>query len=56
MYDDPFVIRLNIEHYKNALQFPCAQEKRQRLLRLLAKAQAELPLALAERAETGGAT
>jgi hypothetical protein len=49
MYEDPFVIELNIRHYRQALMLPCTQEKRQRLLRLLAKAWAELPFAEAER-------
>jgi hypothetical protein len=53
MREDPYVIRLNIRHYQEALRLPAPPEKRQVLLRLLAEAQDELPLALAEQGEAG---
>jgi hypothetical protein len=53
MREDPYVIRLNIQHYQEALKLPSPPEKRRQLLRLLAEAQAELPLALAEHGQTG---
>ncbi len=51
MYEDPYVIRLNIQHFQALLKLECTPATRQQILRLLAKAQAELPLALAERSE-----
>lgn len=53
MCEDPYIIRLNIQHYQDALRQPCPPEKRQQLLRLLAQAQAELPIAMAEHGKTG---
>ena len=53
MYEDPYIIRLNIQRYQDALKQACAPEKRQQILRLLAHAQAELPLAIAEHGKPG---
>ncbi len=55
MHEDPYTIRLNIQHYQELLKQPCAPERRQQILRLLARAQAELPHAAAQaEAERGG--
>jgi hypothetical protein len=49
MHEDPYVIRLNIQHYQALLKLHSSPRTRQQLLRLLVKAQAELPIAEAER-------
>jgi len=51
MREDPYIIRLNIRHYQELLKFSGDADTRQQILRLLAKAQAELPLAEAEYGE-----
>lgn len=53
MYEDPYIIRLNIQHYQELLKRPCGPKKREELLRLLAKAQAELPFAAASEPKSG---
>jgi hypothetical protein len=42
MEDEPYIIRLNIRHYEGMLQLPCSEERRRRLLKLLAEARAQL--------------
>jgi hypothetical protein len=51
MMEDPKIIRLNIEHYQDLLQLKCTPETRQQLVKLLARAQENLPLAVAEVAD-----
>lgn len=51
MHEDPYVIRLNIKHYQEMLKLAIAADARQQILRLLARAQAELPFAETERKE-----
>jgi hypothetical protein len=51
MFDDPAVIRLNIQHYEELLKLPCDEQQRQRILKLLAEARAELPRAWAAASE-----
>lgn len=51
MHEDPYVIELNVRHYQAALKLPCTPQKRQQLLRLLAKTQAELSRARTPRSE-----
>jgi hypothetical protein len=48
MREDPYVIRLNIRHYEEALKLPSGPERRRILLQLLAEARTELACALAE--------
>ena len=51
MQEKPYIVELNIRHYMELLKQPCDAEKRQQLLRLLARAKASLSQALAERDE-----
>ena len=51
MYQDPYVIRLNMLHYQALLKLDCTPSTRQQLLKSLAKAQAELSFAEAERSD-----
>jgi len=53
MEDAPYVIRLNIRHYEAMLRLPCTDERRQRLVTLLAEARTRL--AAAETAAPHGA-
>ena len=49
--EDPEIIRLNIRRYQNLLKHESAPATRERIEKLLAEAQAQLPLAIAEAAE-----
>jgi hypothetical protein len=51
MMEDPEIIRLNIRHYKELLKVDSMQYTHDRVRKLLAKAEAELPAALAEAAK-----
>jgi hypothetical protein len=51
MMEDPEIIRLNIRHYRELLKLHGTTETRQQVLKLLAEAQEQLPLALAEAAD-----
>ncbi len=48
MMEDPHIIRLNIRHYRELLNLHSTEETRQQVLKLLARAQEQLPLAMAE--------
>jgi hypothetical protein len=48
MMEDPEIIRLNIRHYQHLLTLHPTAETRQRVIKLLAEAQTNLPLAEAE--------
>jgi hypothetical protein len=49
--EDPEIIRLNIRHYQELLKLHATAETHQQVRKLLAEAQAQLPLAIAETAE-----
>ncbi len=51
MTEDPHIIRLNIRHYQELLKLNCAEETRRQVVKLLARAQEQLPLAMAEARE-----
>jgi hypothetical protein len=51
MMEAPEIIRLNIRHYEELLKLHRTGEKRQQVMKLLAEARAQLPLAMAEAAE-----
>lgn len=42
MTDEPNVIRINIRHFEALLQLPCTEERRHRILKLLADARVNL--------------
>ncbi len=48
--EDPAIIRLNIRHYQELLKLRSTAETREQVLKLLAEAQAQLALAIAEAA------
>ena len=48
MMEDPEIIRLNIRHYQALLRLYSTPETRQQVVKLLAQAEAQLPLAVAE--------
>ena len=48
MFEAPEIIRLNIQHLQALLRRHDMGEKRQRIMKLLKEAEAELPLATAE--------
>ena len=51
MMEDPESIRLNIRHYQELLTLQSTPETRNRILELLAEAQAQLPAAAVEASE-----
>jgi hypothetical protein len=52
MMDDPEIIRLNIRHYEALLKLHSTTDTRQQVIKLLAEARTQLPLAMAEAAES----
>jgi hypothetical protein len=53
MMESSYIIRLNIEHYQALLRLDSITEMRPTVIKLLAEAQAQLPLAQAEELECG---
>ena len=49
--EDAEIIRLNIRHYQALLKLHSTEQTRQQVTKMLAEAQAQLPLAIAEAAE-----
>ncbi len=54
MTEDPHIIQLNIRHYQELLKLYCTEETRRQVVKLLARAQEQLPLALTEAHERKG--
>lgn len=54
MFEAPYIIRMNIRRYQELLKF-CAidDERRPTVTKLLAEAQVQLPLAVAENSDRG---
>jgi hypothetical protein len=51
MMEDPEIIRRNIQHYQQLLKLYCTAARRQRVTQLLAEAEAQLALAMADAPE-----